>query len=97
MAVEILAGAGRSAPDRPVLPSLTGARWWAAFAVFVLHALVFLPVYPFQKSELFRAIHRAVPMQFGAERLGVRLDLPKPGEHDAEILGPLRAGRKAAE
>ncbi|MGW5570108.1 acyltransferase family protein [Nocardia thailandica] len=66
MAVEILAGAGRSAPDRPVLPSLTGARWWAAFAVFVLHALVFLPVYPFQKSELFRAIHRAVPMQFGA-------------------------------
>ncbi len=39
----------------------------------------------------------ALPMQFGAERLGVRLDLPKPGEHDAEILGPLRAGRKAAE
>lgn len=39
----------------------------------------------------------ALPMQFGAERLGVRLDLPKVGEHDAEILGPLRAGRKAAE
>ncbi|MEV4127891.1 acyltransferase [Nocardia sp. NPDC049707] len=51
---------------RPALPSLTGARWWAAFAVFVLHALVFLPVYPFQKSELFRHIHQVVPMQLGA-------------------------------
>nr|WP_296779031.1 acyltransferase [Rhodococcus sp. (in: high G+C Gram-positive bacteria)] len=48
------------------LPSLTGARWWAALAVFVLHALVFLPVYPFQKSELFAAIHRFIPMQLGA-------------------------------
>lgn len=52
--------------DRPALPSLTGARWWAAFAVFVLHALVFLPVYPFQKSEMFRQIHAAIPMQLGA-------------------------------
>jgi len=34
--------------------------------VFVLHALVFLPVYPFQKSELFRAIHQVLPMQLGA-------------------------------
>ncbi|MVU81119.1 acyltransferase family protein [Nocardia sp. ET3-3] len=51
---------------RGALPSLTGARWWAAFAVFVLHALVFLPVYPFQKSELFRHIHEWVPMQLGA-------------------------------
>lgn len=51
---------------RPALPSLTGARWWAAFAVFLLHALVFLPVYPFQKSELFRHLHQAMPMQLGA-------------------------------
>lgn len=51
---------------RPALPALTGARWWAAFAVFVLHALVFLPVYPFQKSELFRRIHQVLPMQLGA-------------------------------
>ncbi|SUD47525.1 Acyltransferase family [Nocardia otitidiscaviarum] len=51
---------------RPALPSLTGARWWAAFAVFALHALVFLPVYPFQKSELFRQLHNLVPMQLGA-------------------------------
>lgn len=51
---------------RPTLPSLTGARWWAAFAVFVVHALVFLPVYPFQKSDLFRSIHALVPMQLGA-------------------------------
>jgi len=48
------------------LPSLTGARWWAAFAVFALHALVFLPIYPFQKSDLFRTIHWFVPMQLGA-------------------------------
>jgi hypothetical protein len=26
----------------------------------------------------------------------VRLDLPEPGEHDAEILGPLRAQRSDA-
>ncbi|MBF6351298.1 acyltransferase [Nocardia flavorosea] len=55
-----------AAAVRPSLPSLTGARWWAAFAVFVLHALVFLPVYPFQKSELFRQIHQLMPMQLGA-------------------------------
>ncbi|RMI28438.1 acyltransferase family protein [Nocardia stercoris] len=51
---------------RPALPSLTGARWWAAFAVFVLHAMVFLPVYPFQWSALFRRIDWFVPMQLGA-------------------------------
>ena len=39
----------------------------------------------------------ALPMQFGDQRLPVRLDLPKVGEHDAEILGPLRAARDAAE
>jgi peptidoglycan/LPS O-acetylase OafA/YrhL len=55
-----------AAAARPALPSLTGARWWAAFAVFLLHALVFLPVYPFQKSELFRQIHQLMPMQLGA-------------------------------
>ncbi|MDY3127349.1 MAG: acyltransferase [Corynebacterium sp.] len=51
---------------RPNLPSLTGARWWAAVAVFILHALVFLAVYPFQKSELFAALHSFVPMQLGS-------------------------------
>ena len=51
---------------RPALPSLTGARWWAALIVFWLHALVFLPVYPFQKSELFARIHAVVPMQLGS-------------------------------
>ncbi|MET8427048.1 acyltransferase [Nocardia sp. NPDC004860] len=58
--------AERARRERPALPSLTGARWWAAFAVFVLHALVFLPVYPFQKSALFRHIHEWIPMQLGA-------------------------------
>ncbi len=38
----------------------------------------------------------ALPIQFGAERLGVRLDLPRIGEHDEEILGPLRARPDAA-
>jgi len=39
----------------------------------------------------------ALPIRFGEERPGVRLDLPKPGEHTEEILGPLRAARDAAE
>lgn len=56
----------RSSTAPQKLPSLTGARWWAAFAVFVLHALVFLPVYPFQKSDLFATIHSFIPMQLGA-------------------------------
>jgi peptidoglycan/LPS O-acetylase OafA/YrhL len=59
--------AAPSARDRGRLPALTGTRWWAACAVFILHALILLPVYPFQKSELFRRIHQDfVPMQFGA-------------------------------
>lgn len=41
-------------------------RWWAALAVFVLHTLVFLPVYPFYGSERYWAIAEAVPMQVGA-------------------------------
>jgi hypothetical protein len=36
-------------------------------------------------------------MQFGDQRLPVRLDLPKVGEHDAEILGPLRDRPAAAD
>jgi crotonobetainyl-CoA:carnitine CoA-transferase CaiB-like acyl-CoA transferase len=31
----------------------------------------------------------ALPLQFGERRLGLRLPLPKPGEHNEEILGPL--------
>ena len=31
----------------------------------------------------------ALPMQFGGGRLGLRQPLPKPGEHNEEILGPL--------
>lgn len=59
---EVTAPPGR----RPALPSLTGARWWAAASVFLLHVLVFMPVYPFQKSELFDTIHAFIPMQLGA-------------------------------
>jgi len=32
----------------------------------------------------------ALPMQFGADRLGIRHDLPRVGEHNEEILGALR-------
>ena len=39
----------------------------------------------------------ALPIAFDGARLPLRHDLPKVGEHDAEILGPLRAGRDAAE
>lgn len=40
----------------------------------------------------------ALPMQFGAERLPLRLDLATPGQHTAEILDPIRkAKRPAAE
>ncbi|MDB5315450.1 MAG: formyl-CoA transferase [Rhodospirillales bacterium] len=35
----------------------------------------------------------ALPIQFGAERLGVRHDLPAIGEHNEEVLGPLRRAR----
>jgi crotonobetainyl-CoA:carnitine CoA-transferase CaiB-like acyl-CoA transferase len=31
-----------------------------------------------------------LPMQFGAERLPLRLPLPAPGQHNDEILGSLR-------
>ena len=51
---------------RPNLPSLTGARWLAAVAVYLLHALVFLNVYPFQQSDLFATIHAFIPMQLGS-------------------------------
>lgn len=51
---------------RPNLPSLTGARWLAAVAVYLLHALVFLNVYPFQQSDLFATIHSFIPMQLGS-------------------------------
>lgn len=62
----MVSGLDSEVVKRRDLPSLTGARWWAAFAVFLLHALVFLPVYPFQKSSTFETIHSFVPMQLGA-------------------------------
>lgn len=31
----------------------------------------------------------ALPIELGGERLGVRLPMPRPGEHNEEILGPL--------
>ena len=41
-------------------------RWWAALAVFVLHVVVFLPVYPFYGSEGYWHLAKAIPMQVGA-------------------------------
>jgi crotonobetainyl-CoA:carnitine CoA-transferase CaiB-like acyl-CoA transferase len=37
-----------------------------------------------------------LPMQFGGERLPLRSDLPKPGQHNAEILGALNTARVPA-
>jgi crotonobetainyl-CoA:carnitine CoA-transferase CaiB-like acyl-CoA transferase len=34
----------------------------------------------------------ALPIQLGDERLGLREPLPKPGQHNEEILGPLKSG-----
>jgi crotonobetainyl-CoA:carnitine CoA-transferase CaiB-like acyl-CoA transferase len=36
-----------------------------------------------------RTMIPALPMQFGSERLALRTPLPRPGEHNQEILGPL--------
>jgi crotonobetainyl-CoA:carnitine CoA-transferase CaiB-like acyl-CoA transferase len=36
-----------------------------------------------------RTMIPALPMQFGTERLALRTPLPRPGEHNQEILGPL--------
>jgi hypothetical protein len=35
----------------------------------------------------------ALPVQFGAERLPLRHDLPSPGQHNEEILGPFREAK----
>ncbi|WP_369412858.1 CaiB/BaiF CoA transferase family protein [Neoroseomonas alba] len=37
----------------------------------------------------------ALPLQFGDERLGVRSDLPAPGQHTAEILATVRRDQPA--
>jgi crotonobetainyl-CoA:carnitine CoA-transferase CaiB-like acyl-CoA transferase len=39
----------------------------------------------------------ALPLTFAGKRLTLRLDLPKVGEHDAEVLGPLRAQPDVAD
>ncbi|MCA3356596.1 MAG: CoA transferase [Roseomonas sp.] len=41
-------------------------------------------------SDGNRAKVPALPIQFGAERLPLRHDLPSPGQHNAELLDPLR-------
>ena len=41
-------------------------------------------------SDGSRAKVPALPMQFGTDRLPLRHDLPSPGQHNAEILDPLR-------
>jgi crotonobetainyl-CoA:carnitine CoA-transferase CaiB-like acyl-CoA transferase len=37
----------------------------------------------------------ALPLQFGQERLPLRHDLPSPGQHNEEILGPIRSAKAA--
>lgn len=39
----------------------------------------------------------ALPIQFGAERPGVRSDLPAPGQHTREVLEALLGARLAGD
>ena len=81
--------------ERAGLPFSRIARPWDLFADPHLEASGGL--LPITLADGRAARVPALPILFGGERLGVRLDLPRPGEHDAEILGPLRAARDAAE
>ncbi len=63
----------------PKLPSLTGMRFWAAFAVFLMHATMFFSLVPFQGSQAYRIVSKLFPEQLGS--LGVAfLDLRRNDE-----------------
>ncbi|MEP7067735.1 MAG: CoA transferase [Usitatibacter sp.] len=44
---------------------------------------------PLTMPDGTKTVIPGLPMQFGAERLALRSPLPRPGEHNQEILGPL--------
>ncbi|MBF6224240.1 acyltransferase [Nocardia abscessus] len=61
-AVEIASTKGRL----PALPSLTGLRFIAAFAVFLLHSGFLVQIYPFAASDASKKLSDVIPMQLGA-------------------------------
>ncbi|WP_067462720.1 acyltransferase family protein [Nocardia amamiensis] len=61
-AVEIASTKGRL----PALPSLTGLRFIAAFAVFLLHSGFLVQIYPFATSDASKKLSDIIPLQLGA-------------------------------
>lgn len=81
--------------ERAGLPFSRIAKPWDLFAD--PHLLASGGLLPITLPDGRAGAVPALPVTFDGARLGVRHDLPKPGEHDEEILGPLRAARDAAE
>ncbi|MEV5838755.1 hypothetical protein [Nocardia sp. NPDC052112] len=50
----------------PALPSLTGLRFAAAFAVFLLHSVMFVQLFPFMETDSWKNLGDVFPMQLGA-------------------------------
>ncbi|WP_083913422.1 acyltransferase family protein [Nocardia concava] len=61
-AVEIASTKGRL----PALPSLTGLRFIAAFAVFLLHSGFLIQLFPFSASNASKKLSDIAPLQLGA-------------------------------
>lgn len=53
----------------PALPSLTGMRYYAAFAVFLFHMVAFMNLQPFQGTRAHKVLAQIFPMPLGS--LGV--------------------------
>jgi crotonobetainyl-CoA:carnitine CoA-transferase CaiB-like acyl-CoA transferase len=73
---------------RASLPYSRIAKPWDLFED--AHLLASSGFHEVTLSDGSRAKVPALPMQFGADRLPLRHDLPSPGQHNAEILNPLR-------
>ncbi len=59
------------------------------------HLLASGGLLPVTLADGTTAMVPALPMQLGERRLGIRHDLPSPGQHNEDILAPLRAARSA--
>ncbi|MBR0648291.1 CoA transferase [Roseomonas terrae] len=81
--------------ERAGLPFSRIAKPWDLFED--PHLMASGGLLPITMADGRAAAVPALPIQFGPERLGVRLNPPAVGEHDEEILGPHRARPDAAE
>lgn len=50
----------------PALPSLTGLRFLAAFAVFLMHSTIFVQLFPFDSTSGAKTLSQVFPIQLGA-------------------------------